>query len=133
MPSDHQFQRIVRLAPNALQKLDRAAYFLKGENHVFHKDYPISFRQFRKIGLRGQEAGPHFCLTRDGRFAQIQVDYRFGLSHLRPANSDVRAEGNHRHADRWPVFTLAERPIRVRRVVLRRQSLDMRLNPLPRE
>ena len=65
LPSDHQFQLIARLAPDALQKLDRAASFLKGENHMFHKDYPISFRQFRRIGLHGQEAGLHFCLTRD--------------------------------------------------------------------
>jgi hypothetical protein len=76
----------------------------------------------------------HFCLTRDGRFAQIHIDYRFGLLHLGPANSDVRAEGNHqRHAERWPEFTLAERPIRVRRVVLRRQNLDLSLNSLTRE
>ncbi|HEX8837567.1 MAG TPA: hypothetical protein VF748_11570, partial [Candidatus Acidoferrum sp.] len=112
--SDEQFQLIVLLAPDALGKLDRAASFLKGENHFFHKDYPISFRQFRRIGLRGQEAGLHFCLTRDARFAQIHIDYRFGLLHLGPANSDVRAEGNHqRHADRWPEFTLAERAVRV--------------------
>jgi hypothetical protein len=134
LSSDHQFQMIVRLAPDAPQKLERAAHFLKGENHIFHKDYPISFRQFRRIGLRGQEAGLHFCLTRDGRFAQIHIDYRFGLLHLGPANSDVRAEGNHqRHAERWPEFTLAERPIRVRRVVLRRQNLDLSLNSLTRE
>jgi hypothetical protein len=134
LPSDHQFQMIVRLAPGAPQKLERAALFLKGENHIFHKDYPISFRQFRRMGLHGQEAGLHLCLTRDGRFAQIHIDYRFGLLHLGPANSDVRAEGNHqRHADRWPEFTLAERPVRVRRVVLRRKSLDLSLNSLTRE
>lgn len=132
--SDHQFQLIVRLTPDALQKLDRAAHFLKGENHVFHKDYPLSFRQFRRIGLQGQEAGLHFCVTRDGRFAQIHIDYRFGLLHLGPANSDPRAEGNHqRHADRWPEFTLAERPIRIRRVMLRRKNLDLRVNSLVRE
>ena len=134
LSSDHQFQMIVRLAPDGPQKLERASHFLKGENHIFHKDYPISFRQVRRIGLHGQEAGLHFCLTRDGRFAQIHIDYRFGLLHLGPANSDVRAEGNHqRHADRWPEFTLTERPIRVRRVVLRRQSSDLGLNSLVRE
>ena len=125
LSSDNQFQLIVRLAPDALQKLDRAASFLKGENHFFHKDYPISFRQSRRIGLHGQEAGLHFCLTRDARFAQIHIDYRFGLLHLTAANSDLRAEGNHqRHADRWPDFTLAERPIRVRCEVLDRRSLN---------
>src|SRR5438034_7226861 len=30
------------------------------------------------------------------RFAQIHIDYRFGLLHLGSANSDVRAEGNHK-------------------------------------
>lgn len=132
--SDEQFQLIVLLAPDALGKLDRAASFVKGENHFFHKDYPISFRQFRRIGLHGQEAGLHFCLTRDARFAQIHIDYRFGLLHLGPANSDVRAEGNHqRHADRWPEFTLAERAIRVRRVLLDRRSLDASRNPVAQE
>jgi hypothetical protein len=134
LPSDQQFQLIVRLTPDARQKLERAAHFLKGENHIFHKDYPISFRQFRKIGLRGKEAGLHFCLSRDGRFAQIHVDYRFGLLHLIPANSDVRAEGNHqRHADRWPEFKVAVRPIRARRVVLLSQNLDLSLNSLAQE
>ena len=132
--SDEQFQLIVLLAPDALEKLDRAESFLKGENHFFHKDYPISFRQFRRIGLRGQEAGLHFCLTRDARFAQIHIDYRFGLLHLGPANSDVRAEGNHqRHADRWPEFTLAEREVRVRRVLLDRRSLDASRNSVAQE
>ncbi len=113
LSSDSQFQLIVRLAPDARRKLERAAYFEKGENHFFHKDYP------RQIGRRGQEAGLHFCVTRDGRFAQIHVDYRFGLLHLEPTNSDVRADGNHqRHVDRWPAFTLSLKPIRVRRIVL---------------
>jgi hypothetical protein len=119
LPSDKQFQLIVRLAPDALQKLERAAYFEKGENHIFHKEYPISFRQFRRIGLRGQEAGLHICVTRDGRFAQIHIDYRFGFLHLGPANSDVRANGNHeRHVDRWPVFGFAMKRVKVRRPVL---------------
>lgn len=134
LSSDNQFQLIVRLAPDALEKLDRAASFAKGENHIFHKGYPISFRQFRRIGLHGQEAGLHFCSTRDGRFAQIHIDYRFWLLHLGPANSDVRAEGNHqRHADRWPEFTLAERAVRVRRVLLDRRSLDASRNSVAQE
>jgi hypothetical protein len=119
LPSDKQFQLVVRLAPDAAQKLEHAAHFEKGENHIFHKEYPISFRQFRRIGLRGQEAGLHICLTRDGRLAQIHIDYRFGLLHLGPANSDLRANGNHeRHVDRWPVFGLAVKRVQVRRVVL---------------
>jgi len=51
LPGDQPFQLIVRLAPDPSEKLERAASFLKGENHIFHKDYPISFRQFRRIGL----------------------------------------------------------------------------------
>jgi hypothetical protein len=119
LPSDKQFQLIVRLTPDAGQKLERAAHFEKGENHIFHKEFPISFRQFRRIGLRGREAGLHICVTRDGRLAQIHIDYRFGLLHLGPANSDVRADGNHeRHVDRWPVFDFAVKRVQVRRIVL---------------
>lgn len=119
LSSDQQFQLIVRLTSGAREKLEHAEHFLEGENHVFHKDYPISFRQFRRIGLHGQEAGLHFCLTRDGHFAQIHIDYRFGLLHLWPANSDVRAQGNHqRHADRWPQFALAVRTMQMPHVVL---------------
>lgn len=119
LSSDQQFQLIVRLTSDAGEKLEHAEHFLKGENHVFHKDYPISFRQFRRIGRHGQEAGLHFCLTRDGHLAQIHIDYRFGLLHLWPANSDVRAQGNHqRHADRWPQFALAMRTMQMPHVVL---------------
>jgi hypothetical protein len=119
LPSDQQFQLIVRLAPAALQRLDRAASFERGENHVFHKGYPISFRQFRRIGLQGQEAGLHISLVPDGRLAEIHIDYRFGLLHLGPANADVRAPGNHeRHTDRWPNFGFVVRLVRVRRAVL---------------
>lgn len=119
LPSDRQFQLIVRLTPEARDRLEHDEDFLKGENHVFHKGYPISFRQFRKIWLRGQEAGLHFCVSKDGRFAQIHIDYRFGLLHLAPANSDIRAEGNHqRHADRWPQFAVEVKPMETKRAVL---------------
>lgn len=119
LPSDRQFQLIVRLTAEARERLEHDGHFLKGENHIFHKGYPISFRQFRKIWLRGQEAGLHFCLSKDGRFAQIHIDYRFGLLHLAPSNSDVRAEGNHqRHADRWPQFAVEVKPTRMERAVL---------------
>ncbi|HXX99510.1 MAG TPA: hypothetical protein VEI54_01240 [Candidatus Limnocylindrales bacterium] len=123
LPSDHQFQLLVRLAPDAAEKLEHTTHFEKGENRVYHKGFPLSFRQFRKIGLHGKEAGLHFCITRDGRFAQIHVDYRFGLLHLVPTNSDVRAEGNHqRHVDRWPQFGFGVKRVQVRSVVLRRRD-----------
>lgn len=119
-PSDHQFQLIVQLVPGALQKLQRAAGLDIGENRVFHKDYPLSFRQLRNIGVRGEQAGLHICATRDGRLAEVHIDYRFGLLHLAPANSDVRADGNHqRHVDRWPQVRFAARSVRVRRPILR--------------
>jgi hypothetical protein len=119
LPSDQQFQLIARLAPGALQRLDRAASFERGENHVFHKGYPISFRQFRRIGLQGKEAGLHISLIPNGRIAEIHIDYRFGLLHLGPANANVRAPGNHqKHVDRWPNFGFALRLMRVRRAVL---------------
>ncbi len=119
LPSDQQFQLIVRLAPGALQKLDRAASFERGENHVFHKGYSISFRQFRRMGLHGQEAGLHISLVPHGRLAEIHIDYRFGLLHWGPANADVRAHGNHeRHVDRWPQVGFAVKRVRVRRAVL---------------
>lgn len=117
--SDQQFQLILRLAPGAFQKLERATSFERGENHVFHKLFPNSFRQFRRMGLHGQEAGLHISVSPDGYLAEIHIDYRFGLLHLGPANSDVRAQGNHqRHVDRWPVFGFATRRVRVRRAVL---------------
>lgn len=119
LPSDQQFQMIVRLTPDAFQKLERAARFEKGVNHVFHKDYPLSYRQFRRIGLRGREAGLHICLSRDKRLAKVHIDYRFGLLHLAPSNSDLRADGNHqRHVDRWPVFGFTIRSVHIRRIVL---------------
>jgi hypothetical protein len=122
-PSDHQFQLIVRPVPDALQRLQRAASFEVGENHIFHKDYPLSFRQFRNMGVHGEEAGLHICVTRDGRFAEIHIDYRFGLLHLTPTNSDVRADGNHqRHVDRWPQLRFATRRVPVRRAVLQGQD-----------
>jgi hypothetical protein len=101
-PSDRQFQMIVEVIPGAERKLEKAADFDKGENGIFHKGYPTSFRQSRKIGLPGQEAGLHISFTPDGRRAEIHIDYRFGLLHLMSANSDPRANGNRqRHAARW--------------------------------
>jgi hypothetical protein len=107
--SDHQFHLVVRLVPDARQKLERAAQFEGGENHFYHKKYPLSFRQLRKFGHRGQEAGLHICLTRDGQFAEIHIDYRFFLLHLGSANSDVRADGNlEKHIARWPQLEFGE-------------------------
>jgi WD40 repeat protein len=42
-------------------------------------------------------------LAADGRRAEVDVDYKFGLGHLGAGNSDVRDKGNYqKHIDRWP-------------------------------
>jgi len=118
-PSDQQFQLFARPLPDALRRLRAAKNFEIGENHVFHLGYPFSFRQVRRFAARGQEAGLHISIARDGRSAVIHIDYRFWILHLWPANSDVRAPGNHeKHVDRWPQAVIAARHALVQRVVL---------------
>src|SRR5438445_10628459 len=78
--------------------------------HVFHPGYPFSFRQVRRFAVRGQQAGLHISIARDGRSAVIHIDYRFWILHLWPANSDVRAPGNSEmHVDRWPQAVIPAR------------------------
>jgi hypothetical protein len=123
LPSDLQFQVFVRLVPDAMRRLRAAKNFEKGENHVFHLDYPWSFRQVRRFAVRGQEAGLHISIARDGHSAVIHIDYRFGILHLFPENSDVRKAGNHeKHVDRWPQAAIATRTAEVQRVVLHRRD-----------
>jgi len=118
-PSDQQFQLFARLMPDALRRLRTAKNFEIGENHVFHPGYPFSFRQVRRFAVRGQEAGLHISIARDGRSAVIHIDYRFWILHLWPANSDVRAPGNHeKHVDKWPQAVITARNALVQRVVL---------------
>jgi hypothetical protein len=118
-PGDQQFQLFTRLVPGALRRLRAAKNFEIGENHVFHPGYPFSFRQVRRFAVRGQEAGLHISIARDGRSAVIHIDYRFWILHLGPANSDVRAPGNHeRHVDRWPQAVIAARNALLQRVLL---------------
>ena len=83
-PSDQQFQLFARLLPDALRRLRAAKNFEIGENHVFHLGYPFSFRQVRRFAARGQEAGLHISIARDGRSAVIHIDYRFWILHLWP-------------------------------------------------
>jgi len=97
-PSDQQFQLFARLMPDALRRLSAAKDFEIGENHVFHAGYPFSFRQVRRFAVRGQEAGLHISIARDGRSAVIHIDYRFWILHLWPTNSDVRDVGQSRKA-----------------------------------
>ncbi len=104
---DAQFRMYVRLTPQALDTLGRSQQFRRrADNSVYHKGYPTNFRQ------QGGIPSIQFSIARDGRRADIDVDYRssgFPVSmfngHLSAANSDVRAGDNYdRHANRWTGF-----------------------------
>ena len=101
---DQQFRMYVRLVPQARAILDRSRQFSrKGDNTVFHKGYPLNYRQ------AGGVPSIQISMTRDAERADVDVDYRsskFPASllngHLTAANSDVRAGNNHeRHNGRW--------------------------------
>lgn len=102
--SDEQFRLYVDLAPNAYEILTKSREFHRtGDNTTFHRGYPISFR--------GNSGTPsiQFSMTRDRRFADVDVDYRssrfpVGLinGHLTASNSDIRAGDNDvRHGSQW--------------------------------
>jgi hypothetical protein len=99
---DRQFRLYVALKPDALDKLGRSEEFVrKGDNTIFHKGYPLNYRQ---EGVPSMQ----ISMSRDGRRADIDVDYRserFPASlingHLTAANSDVRAGNFGRHTQRW--------------------------------
>jgi len=104
---DHQFRVYVKLKPDALSKLYRSREFRRtGDNTIYHIGYPINFRQ------QGGAPSIQFSVTRTGRRADIDVDYRSSHGpqallngHLTAANSDVRAGGNPvKHASRWDGF-----------------------------
>src|SRR5262249_42759488 len=101
---DHQFRLYVALKKDAIEKLYECREFdRKGDNTVFHIGYPINFRE------AGGDPSIQFSVTRTGRRADIDVDYRSSRGpvalfngHLTAANSDVRAGDNYkRHASRW--------------------------------
>ena len=103
-PGDHQFRLYVRLVPSALDTLARSREFKRGvANTIFHKGYPTNFR------AQGGTPSIQISIARDGRRADIDVDYRssgFPVAlfngHLSSANSDVRAGDNvDRHSRRW--------------------------------
>ena len=101
--SDEKFRVYVTLNDNTTSILREARGVKAGENGMFHGEYKLSFRQERKDGKKGLEAGFQVSATRDGRRGDLDVDYRFGISHLGAGNSDVRAKGNYqKHIDRWP-------------------------------
>ena len=100
---DQQFRIYVTLVPNGVEILSRSKQYHRGmDNTVFHKGYPISFRE---PGTPSSQ----FSISRNGRHADIDVDYRSSKfpmviidGHLTAANSDVRAGDNYyRHSRRW--------------------------------
>jgi hypothetical protein len=101
---DLQFRMYVLLKPGALRILDTSQEFSRQrDNSVFHIGYPVNYRQ--QAGFPSIQVS----VTRDGRRADIDVDYRRSgfpgalfNGHLTAANSDVRAGNNYRgHSKRW--------------------------------
>ena len=110
---DVQFRIYADLKPGAVDTFGKSQGFESSPNEKkflgipmgqpYHKGFPYSYRQIRQEGVTGLEAGVQPSYSRDGARSDIDVDYRFGLSHLQPANSDVRAPGNYqKFIDRWP-------------------------------
>jgi hypothetical protein len=101
--SDEKFRVYVTLNDNAISILKEARGIKVGENGIYHGEYKLSFRQERKSEEKGLEAGWQISATKDGRRGDIDVDYRFGISHLGAGNSDVQDKRNYqKHIDRWP-------------------------------
>ena len=105
--SDQQFRMYVRLTPTAIDTLAKSREFERGaDNTVFHKGYPISYRQ------QGGAPSIQVSIAVDHRRADVDVDYRNSgfpaalfNGHLTTANSDVRAGDNYdRHNNRWTGF-----------------------------
>lgn len=101
---DLQFRIYVLLVPTAVETLAHSREFYRDrDNTVFHKGYPMNYRQ------DGGVPSIQISISKDGRHADIDVDYRssrFPMAlfngHLSSANSDVRAWDNtERHARRW--------------------------------
>lgn len=108
-PPDQQFRIFADLRPGAIETFAKAQGFEASSNKVlglfqiYHKGFPDSFRQIRREGVKGLEAGLQNSYNSSNRRADVDVDYRFGAAHLKPANSDVRAPGNYqKFIDRWP-------------------------------
>jgi len=104
---DLQFRMYALLKADGLQKLkDSTEFFRDRDNTVYHHGYPLSYRQ---DGLPSIQ----FSMAKDGRHADIDVDYRSSRfpaalfnAHLTAANSDVRAGSNtQKHLQRWQGLT----------------------------
>ena len=104
---DRQFRMYALLTPEAPATLARSQQFKRGaDNLIYHKGYPTNYRE------QGGNPSVQISITRDGRRADIDVDYRASSfptalfnGHLTAANSDVRAGDNvDRHNNRWAGF-----------------------------
>ncbi len=104
---DLQYRIYVLLKKDAVDNLYESREFKREmDNTVYHKDYPINFRQ------QGGAPSIQFSIAGAGRRADIDVDYRSSTfykalfdGHLTSANSDVRAGNNYqRHIERWDGF-----------------------------
>jgi hypothetical protein len=100
---DKQFRIYVQLKPNALEILERSQEFSRAhDNTVYHKGFPVCYRSQGTPSIQ-------ISITRDGRRADIDVDYRSSQfpvalinGHLNSSNSDIRADNNdERHNSRW--------------------------------
>ncbi|HEU0006604.1 MAG TPA: hypothetical protein VFS12_11490 [Terriglobia bacterium] len=101
---DRQFRVYVYLKPNALKTFEESQEFKRErDNTHYHMGFPICYRLL---------AGPpsiQYSLARDGKRADIDVDYRSSSfpaalvnGHLSSDNSDVRAGENlEKHDGRW--------------------------------
>ena len=105
--ADRQFRMYCVLKVDAIETLERSREFKRAtDNTVFHKGYPINYRQ------QGGVPSIQISIARDGRRADIDVDYRASSfpaalfnGHLSTSNSDVRAGDNgERHNGRWTGF-----------------------------
>jgi hypothetical protein len=100
---DQQFRIYAVMKPGVIEKLQDANEFFRDKNNSrYHKGFPVCFRMPDIPSIQ-------VSLTRDGKRADIDVDYRSPKfphalvnGHLRASNSDVRAGNNgERHNRRW--------------------------------
>jgi hypothetical protein len=100
---DQQFRIYAVMKPGVIEKLQDANEFFRDKNNSrYHNGFPVCFRMPDIPSIQ-------VSLTRDGKRADIDVDYRSPKfpqalvnGHLRASNSDVRAGNNgERHNRRW--------------------------------
>jgi hypothetical protein len=105
---DQQFRIYAVMKPDTIERLqDSNEFFRDNDNSRYHKGFPVCFRMPNVPSIQ-------ISLTRDGRRADIDVDYRSPKfpqalvnGHLRASNSDVRIGNNgDRHNQRWNGLSL---------------------------